>query len=68
MLYPILPLLFQLFSTVARSDGDQNDNARTPKITPFTPTPGSKLLGGVFGKKTKGKVASIIRSRACCCK
>ncbi|XP_017100432.2 iron-sulfur clusters transporter ABCB7, mitochondrial isoform X1 [Drosophila bipectinata] len=47
-----------LFSSVAKLD-DQNSsdaNATRKKITPFTPTPGSKLLGGVFGKKAKGAV------------
>ncbi|XP_032310723.1 iron-sulfur clusters transporter ABCB7, mitochondrial isoform X1 [Drosophila ananassae] len=47
-----------LFSSVAKlEEQNSNDaNATRKKITPFTPTPGSKLLGGVFGKKAKGAV------------
>lgn len=51
ILYP-----FQLYSSLAKVDGQTNSDAKRKKMTPFTPTPGSKLLGGVFGKKAKGKV------------
>ncbi|XP_023175988.2 ATP-binding cassette sub-family B member 7, mitochondrial isoform X2 [Drosophila hydei] len=45
-----------LYSTLARSNDESHNNfiKSNKKVTPFTPTPGSKLLGGVFAKKTKG--------------
>ncbi|ALC43336.1 ABCB7, partial [Drosophila busckii] len=42
------------YATAAQANDDGNHHNKTKKITPFTPTPGSKLLGGVFGKKAKG--------------
>ncbi|XP_064539819.1 iron-sulfur clusters transporter ABCB7, mitochondrial isoform X2 [Drosophila montana] len=43
-----------LYATLARSDDDSQHNSKSNKrITPFTPTPGNKLLGGVFAKKLK---------------
>jgi len=50
----IAPLTFQLYSSLAKVDDQGSSDVKRKKITPFTPTPGSKLLGGVFGKKAKG--------------
>jgi len=50
----IAPLTFQLYSSLAKVDDQGTSDVKRKKITPFTPTPGSKLLGGVFGKKAKG--------------
>ncbi|EDW78998.1 uncharacterized protein Dwil_GK11977 [Drosophila willistoni] len=46
-----------LYSTLVKGEDDSGD-AKSKKITPFTPTPGSKLLGGVFGKKAKGATSA----------
>lgn len=48
-------MYFQLLTsrtTVTKvDDGTSTKHTNKKKITPFTPTPGSKLLGGVFVKK-----------------
>ncbi|XP_016972654.1 iron-sulfur clusters transporter ABCB7, mitochondrial isoform X1 [Drosophila rhopaloa] len=43
-----------LYSSLVKAEDQGNSDVKRKKITPFTPTPGSKLLGGVFGKKAKG--------------
>ncbi|XP_061396194.1 iron-sulfur clusters transporter ABCB7, mitochondrial isoform X1 [Musca vetustissima] len=46
-------LLLSSRTTVTKvDDGTSTNDPHKKKITPFTPTPGSKLLGGVFVKKT----------------
>ncbi|KAH8301075.1 hypothetical protein KR018_000518 [Drosophila ironensis] len=49
-----------LYSSLAKVD---DGSTSRKKITPFTPTPGSKLLGGVFGKKAKAASATAATAK-----